>query len=146
MRASAIILVAVACAVSCTTPEKPQQPESRFEGLRTVIYVVPDLNAAKQWYQDAFAIKPYFDQPFYVGFDVNGFELGLDPDTSIIKPGQGGSVVYWKVDDIQTVHDHMVTIGAQPLSPVENVGVLTATVIDPFGNIIGLIEEQTPQP
>ncbi|NND72464.1 MAG: VOC family protein [Rhodothermales bacterium] len=114
--------------------------------MRTVVYVVPDLDAAKQWYQDAFAIKPYFDQPFYVGFDVNGYELGLDPDTSIIKPGQGGSVVYWKVNDIQSVYNHMLAIGAESLSPIENVGVLAATVVDPFGNLIGLIEEPATQP
>ena len=53
-----------------------------FLGLRTVIYHAPDLAAAKAWYSAAFGVAPYFDQPFYVGFEIGGFELGLDPDTS----------------------------------------------------------------
>ena len=49
-------------------------------GLRTVVYHVPDLARAKAWYEAAFEVKPYFDEPFYVGFNIGGFELGLDPD------------------------------------------------------------------
>src|SRR2546426_7717980 len=61
-------------------------------GLRTVIYHVPDLPRAKQWYSAAFGVKPYFDEPFYVGFNIGGFELGLDPDIEGVKPGPGGTV------------------------------------------------------
>ena len=49
-----------------------------FQGLRTVIYHAPDLAAAKAWYAAAFGVKPYFDEPFYVGFEIGGFELGLE--------------------------------------------------------------------
>ena len=49
-------------------------------GLRTVIYHAPDLARVKTWYSDAFGITPYFDEPFYVGFDVGGYELGLNPN------------------------------------------------------------------
>ena len=66
-----------------------------FLGLRTAIYAAPDLARAKEWYSKAFGIDPYFDEPFYVGYSVGGFELGLDPDTSGEKPGPGGSVSYW---------------------------------------------------
>ena len=66
-------------------------------GLRTVIYHVPDLQRAKAWYSSAFGVQPYFDEPFYVGFNIGGFELGLDPDTKGVKPGAGGSVAYWGV-------------------------------------------------
>jgi catechol 2,3-dioxygenase-like lactoylglutathione lyase family enzyme len=51
-----------------------------LQGLRTVIYKAPDLDRAKAWYSETFGIQPYFDEPFYVGFNVGGFELGLDPD------------------------------------------------------------------
>ena len=139
MKVFPIAVILLFISLNCTSEQ--ETTDTPIKGLRTVIYVVPDLNAAKQWYTDAFNIKPYFDEPFYVGFDINGYELGLDPDTSIIKPGQGGSVVYWKVADIQAVHDHMLDIGATSLSPVENVGVMVASVVDPFGNIIGLIQE-----
>ncbi len=52
-----------------------------FQGLRTVIYAASDLQKAKEWYTQALGKEPYFDQPFYVGFNVGGYELGLDPDT-----------------------------------------------------------------
>ena len=56
-------------------------------GLRTVIYPVTDLARGKAWYADVLGVAPYFDQPYYVGFAVGGFELGLDPDTSGVQPG-----------------------------------------------------------
>ena len=51
-----------------------------FLGLRTVIYHAPDLAKAKAWYAAAFNVAPYFDEPFYVGFNVGGYELGLNPE------------------------------------------------------------------
>ena len=61
-----------------------------FQGLRTVIYHVDDLEKAKAWYGKALKIKPYFDKPFYVGFNVGGYELGLDPDMTGVKRGAPG--------------------------------------------------------
>lgn len=49
-------------------------------GLRTVIYPVTDLGKARAWYSTVLEAKPYFDEPFYVGYNVGGFELGLDPN------------------------------------------------------------------
>ena len=49
-------------------------------GLRTALYSVPDLAKARDWYAKAFGVQPYFDEPFYVGFSIGGYELGLDPD------------------------------------------------------------------
>ena len=57
-----------------------QKTKPAFHGLRTVVYKVSDLEKAKTWYTAALGVKPYFDQPFYVGFNIGGFELGLDPD------------------------------------------------------------------
>jgi catechol 2,3-dioxygenase-like lactoylglutathione lyase family enzyme len=65
-----------------------------FLGLRTVIYHAPDLAAAKAWYATAFGVRPYFDEPFYVGFEIGGFELGLDPDNKGRNVGNN-AVAYW---------------------------------------------------
>ena len=111
------------------------------KGLGTVIYHVPDLSRAKAWYVSAFQQPPYFDQPFYVGFNIAGYELGLDPNAAT-SSGPGGSVAYWRVDDIAIGVQHFVDIGAVISSPIQDVGdrIQVATVVDPFGNPIGLIE------
>ena len=112
-----------------------------FQGLRTVIYHVSDLEKARAWYTNAIGIKPYFDQPFYVGFNVGGFELGLDPDMSGVTIG-GGVVAYWGVRDIQASYQRLVELGAKEHNDVQEVGggIRVATVTDPFGNVFGVIE------
>lgn len=115
---------------------------SAFLGLRTAIYNVTDIARAKAWYRSLLGIDPYFDQPFYVGFSVGGYELGLDPDPSGGKTGPGGSVAYWRVPTINDAVRHFVACGATLLAPAQEVGegIRVATVSDPFGNLIGLIE------
>lgn len=118
-------------------------PQTRFiKGLGTVIYPVSDLNRAKAWYAKVFAQNPYFDEPFYVGFNIGGYELGLDPNPQAGKAGAGGGVAYWRVDDAEAVLRHFVSHGARVVTPVTDVGgdVKVATVADPFGNSIGLVE------
>ena len=112
-----------------------------FLGLRTVIYHAPDLAAAKAWYTAAFDVAPYFDQPFYVGFEIGGYELGLNPDVSAVTVGNN-AVTYWGVADIETACAHLLARGAQLREPVKDVGgdIKVATVADPFGNVIGLIQ------
>lgn len=113
-----------------------------FLGLRTVIYKVPDLARAKAWYAETFGVAPYFDEPYYVGFQVGGFELGLDPDTSDAAPGAGGSTAYWGVSDISATIAALDARGVTIVSPILDVGgdIRVATVADPFGNHIGVIE------
>ncbi|HEV7516318.1 MAG TPA: VOC family protein [Thermoanaerobaculia bacterium] len=113
-----------------------------FLGLRTAIYPAPDLDRAKAWYTKALGLEPYFDEPFYVGFEVGGYELGLDPDTSRSSPGTAGVVAYWGVADADAAHTHLLAAGATPHSPVSEVGggIRVATVLDPFGNVFGVIE------
>src|SRR5688572_20792921 len=94
---------------------------SMFLGLRTVIYHAPDLAAAKNWYARAFAVAPYFDEPFYVGFEIGGFELGLNPDTSGVNVGNN-AVAYWGVADIDGAYAHLLDQGASPLDPINDVG------------------------
>jgi predicted enzyme related to lactoylglutathione lyase len=110
-------------------------------GLRTTIYHVPDLDAAKTWYAQAFGVEPYFDQPFYVGFNIGGYELGLNPDVSDARPGPGGTVAYWGVDDVDAAVRHFVSLGAAvKVAPMDVGGeIRVATVADLFGNLIGLI-------
>lgn len=111
-----------------------------FDGLGTVIYPVPDIGRAKAWYAKAFGQEPYFDEPFYVGFNIAGYELGLDPNGADRPPGSGG-VAYWRVPDVEAAVAHFVSVGATVVSPVQDVGgdIKVATVADPFGNRIGLL-------
>jgi len=111
-------------------------------GLRTVIYHVPDLDRAKRWYSQAFGVQPYFDEPFYVGFNVGGYELGLNPDIADVPPGKGGAVSYWGVADVEAAVRQFTQAGATVTTAVQDVGgdIKVATVADPFGNLIGLIE------
>lgn len=108
-------------------------------GLRTVIYPAPDLAAARQWYAEVLGLAPYFDEPFYVGFSVGGFELGLLPDA---QPGTGGPQPLWGVSDIDATYQRLLTLGATALDPVAEVGggIKVAAVRDPFGNRLGLID------
>ena len=112
-----------------------------FKKLRTVIYHVADLHAAKEWYTKLTGVNPYFDQPFYVGFDINGYELGLDPDMTGITAGNQ-SVSYWAVDKLTDKISKLSKSGATIVQPRTNVGgdIHVAIVKDPFGNHIGLIE------
>lgn len=111
-----------------------------FQGLRTVIYHVSDLDRAKAWYSSVLGIEPYFDQPFYVGYNVGGYELGLDPNMS--TSGAGGVGAYWGVSDCEAAFNRLLELGASAHSPVQDVGegIRVATVNDPFGNLIGVIE------
>jgi predicted enzyme related to lactoylglutathione lyase len=112
-----------------------------FLGLRTVIYHAPDLAKARDWYTAAFGVTPYFDQPFYVGFEIGGYELGLHPGAEGVRVGNN-AVAYWGVPDIVAALAHMLERGAGPDSPVMDVGdgIKVASIADPFGNVIGLIE------
>jgi predicted enzyme related to lactoylglutathione lyase len=113
-----------------------------MRGLRTAVYHVPDLERANAWYSEAFGVAPYFDEPFDVGFTIGGYELGLDPDTGTIGAGARGVVAYWGVADVPVAVGHLARLGASVLEPLRDVGdgIRVATVADPFGNPIGLIE------
>jgi predicted enzyme related to lactoylglutathione lyase len=113
-----------------------------FHGLRTAIYRAPDLDKAKAWYSRVLGIAPYFDQPFYVGFSVGGYELGLDPDSSYTAAGPGGVIVYWGVSDASAALERLLSLGATERTAVQDVGegIRVATVLDPFGNVLGIIE------
>ena len=110
-----------------------------IQGLRTVIYPVTDLASAKAWYREVLAIEPYFDQPFYVGFAVGGFELGLIPGGAA---GTKGATAYWGVPDAGAEIERLVQLGAVVHDRLKEVGdgIKVATVQDPCGNLFGIIE------
>jgi predicted enzyme related to lactoylglutathione lyase len=114
-----------------------------FHGLRTAIYHVGDLDRAKEWYGAMLDIRPYFDEPFYVGFDVGGFELGLQPDEPGALRASTGVIAYWGVDDADAVFGRLLELGATGHSGVQDVGdgIRVATVLDPYGNMLGVIED-----
>lgn len=110
-----------------------------FQGLRTVIYGVTDIQKAKTWYAAALDFKPYFGEPFYVGFNVGGYELGLVPEEKPSSKPSEGVIAYWGVGNAE--FERLLTLGAKEHGAARDVGggVSMATVLDPFGNIIGLI-------
>ncbi len=110
-----------------------------FLGLYTVLYHAPNLTKAKTWYASVLGLAPYFDQPFYVGFNVSGYELGLSPS---VPAGAGGSVAYWGVTDANAATERLLSLGATEHSAVRDVGdcIKVATVHDPFGNVFGVLE------
>ena len=113
-----------------------------FLGLRTTIYKVNDLATARDWYTQILGFKPYFDEPYYVGFNVGGYELGLLPDNVALEPKSDGVVAYWGVDDIELSFHKLIGAGALSHEQPEEVGggIKTATVKDPWGNVFGIIE------
>ena len=107
-------------------------------GMRTVIYPVKDLDAAKAVFGAALNAEPVMDQPYYVQYDVEGLTIGLDPNGH--RHGQAGPVLYWDVDDITAAVHALVVAGATEVQPVKDVGggKLIAVVTDADGNAIGL--------
>lgn len=111
-----------------------------FLGLRTCMVHVPDLPAARDWYAKILGVEPYFDEPFYVGFSVGGYELGLHPNEAGLAPG-GSVYVYWGVEDVAASYARLLSLGAKPHGEPQDVGgdITVATVLDPWGNLFGII-------
>jgi predicted enzyme related to lactoylglutathione lyase len=115
-----------------------------FKGLRTCIYRVNDIRKATAWYNKVLGIEPYFNESFYVGFNVGGYELGLQPDDSK-EPKTVTVITYWGVDDVTKSFNDLITLGATPFEEPEEVGggIVVGAVIDPWGNIFGIIYNPT---
>jgi predicted enzyme related to lactoylglutathione lyase len=113
-----------------------------FLGLRTAAYQVKDLDKAKAWYSNVLGMQPYFDQPFYVGFNVGGYELGLVPDAKVAAARQPAGIAYWGVEDAQGAYKRLIELGATRQDPIRDVGdgILIGAVHDPFGNTLGVIQ------
>ena len=112
-----------------------------FQGLRTVVMRATDLDASKAWYAQLLGIKPYFDTPYYVGFNVGGYELGLHPGDDSLWEGVP-SITYWGVPNADEALAALLAKGASPHHPIQDVGggIKLGSVKDPFGTIVGIIE------
>jgi len=112
-----------------------------FLGLRTAIYKVGNINKAKEWYSNILDTKPYFDESFYVGFNVGGYELGLQPKENLPAVRSDGVNAYWGVEDVKCVYKKLLDAGASAFEEPTDVGggITVATVKDPWGNVFGII-------
>jgi predicted enzyme related to lactoylglutathione lyase len=110
-------------------------------GVKTIIYPVRDLAKAKALFTAIVGEKPPMDQPYYVGWNVAGQDIGLDPNGH--AQGMTGPLAYWHVDDIAGSLEALLAAGAEAAQPVKDVGggKLIASVKDADGNVIGLIQD-----
>jgi predicted enzyme related to lactoylglutathione lyase len=123
-----------------------------LRGLTTAAYPVADLAAATRWYTEVLGVQPYFDTPAYVEFRIGDYqhELGLLDTAHLGELGgaeastaPGGVILYWHVDDVEAGVARLVALGAtvhQPPRDFGGEGFIGASVIDPFGNILGLMQ------
>ena len=110
-------------------------------GLRTTIYMVSNIIEATARYSKAFNTKPYFNEPFYVGFNIGGYELGLQPEEKDVNSKTENVFSYWGVNDINEAYKHLMDLGATKHEAPNNVGgdIMVASLYDPWNNIIGII-------
>jgi predicted enzyme related to lactoylglutathione lyase len=124
-----------------------------LRGFATINYWTDDMEAAARWYAELLGVEPYFQRPgpdgrpAYVEFRIGDYEdeLGLvdrrfAPAGAPTQPG--GAVTYWHVDDIAATFEKLLAMGAreyQPITPRGDKGFVTAAVVDPFGNVLGIM-------
>ena len=112
------------------------------EGIKTVLHPVSDLTAAKTVYAALLGIQPQTDSDYYVGFDAAGQHIGLVPGGG--PQGMTSPVAYWHVPDIEAKLGELTAAGATVKEPAHDVGGgrLVATVTDPDGNVLGLLQDR----
>jgi predicted enzyme related to lactoylglutathione lyase len=119
-----------------------------LRGFATVSYYAADLEAATAWYAEVLGVEPYFRRPGYVEFRVGDFqhELGIidaqyRPTSSDVPAGE---IIYWAVDDVPATYDRLLALGATSYQPLmeRGPGFTTASAVDPFGNILGVMFNQ----
>lgn len=122
-----------------------------LRGLATISFFAEDVKAAKKWYSELLGLEPYFERPdaenpAYVEFRIGDYEheLGIidkkfEPQGA--KKNTGGAVVFWHVDDVEEMLEKLIAMGAKEYEPLtkREAGFVTASVIDPFGNILGIM-------
>jgi len=122
-------------------PIVPTKTESSpFLGLSAAIYEVENLQAARDWYVQAFEVEPEIERENYVGFNINGYIVGFRTNEEQRCTKIESVACYWSVNKIQEVYDRLIMLGAKSYRKPYNVGgeMMLANVIDPFGNLIGL--------
>jgi predicted enzyme related to lactoylglutathione lyase len=124
---------------------------SILRGFATVSFYAADMKAARDWYTQLLGIEPYFqrpdaENPAYIEYRVGDYQHELGIIDANYKPkgaasGTGGAVLFWHVDNIEGALARVKVMGAteyEPLTPRE-AGFITASVVDPFGNVLGLM-------
>jgi predicted enzyme related to lactoylglutathione lyase len=116
--------------------------DSSTQGVKTVLHPVSDLGAAKKTYAALLGVQPQTDGDYYVGFDVEGQHIGLVPGGG--PQGMTSPVAYWQVSDIEAKLAEVTAAGATVKEPAHDVGGgrLVATVTDPDGNVLGLLQDR----
>ncbi|MFH8252861.1 VOC family protein [Microbacterium sp. B2969] len=119
-----------------------------LNGFATLNFYADDLQAASAWYADLLGIEPYFQRPGYVEFRVGPYEHEFGIIDARFRPDAGaqpgGAVLYWQVDDVEATFARLQEKGAVVFQPVtaRGEGFVTASVIDPFGNVLGVMENR----
>lgn len=126
-----------------------------LRGLTTANFVVDDLAAAIRWYTELLGVEPYFIRevqgtPAYVEFRIGDFEHELGfIDSRFAPPSRAGAdigatLTYWAVDDVEAAYERLLSLGATSHQEVteRGPGFVTASVIDPFGNALGVMYNQ----
>jgi hypothetical protein len=105
-------------------------------GLRSLIYPTSDVTAAKAWWSSALSIDPYFDEPFYVGYNLGGYELGL-----VAAEQSDGPTTYWGVNDVADAVAQALSRGAALRDEPSDVGdgIIVGSVENPLGQLVGFI-------
>jgi predicted enzyme related to lactoylglutathione lyase len=123
----------------------------KLRGMATVSFWADDLKKAREWYNKLLGIEPYFqrpdkDNPAYIEYRFGDYqhELGIIDRKYApkgAKDGPGGAVLFWHVDDVKKTFDRLIKLGAKEYEPITNreEDFVTASVVDPFGNIIGIM-------
>jgi predicted enzyme related to lactoylglutathione lyase len=112
---------------------------SSTQGIKTVLHPVSDLTAAKAVYTALLGVEPQADADYYVGFDVEGQHIGLVPGGGDMT----SPVAFWQVPDIEAKLAELTAAGATVKEAAHGVGGgrLVATVADPDGNVLGLLQD-----
>ncbi len=120
-----------------------------LRGLATISFYATDHEAAKKWYSKLLGMEPYFNVPGYTEFRIGDYQQELGIIDSRFAPAgtttaTGGAIAYWHVDDLQTALDQLLSMGATLYQPITDHSggtkrFVTASVVDPFGNILGIM-------
>ncbi len=120
-----------------------------LRGLANISFYAVDHEAAKKWYTEFLGIEPYFNVPGYAEFRIGDYQHELGIIDSAFAPvgatsAPAGAITYWHVDHLAETLEKLITMGATAYQPITDHSggsgrFVTASVVDPFGNILGIM-------